>query len=37
MKIKFRANIVQKLISIFVLTLYFHDNLIQKINKFHKI
>jgi hypothetical protein len=34
MKIKLRANIVQKLIGIFLLTLYFHDNLIQKINNF---
>lgn len=30
MKIKFMANIVQKLICIFLLTLYFHDKLIQK-------
>lgn len=33
MKIKLRANIVQKLIGIFLLTLYFYDKLIQKINK----
>ncbi|GCL41700.1 hypothetical protein NIES80_13970 [Dolichospermum planctonicum] len=33
MKIKSMANIVQKLIGIFLLTLYFHDNLIKKINK----